>query len=709
MLAPMTESTAIVVFSLETANGGVVSAPDYLSFHLPEDFVDGYTDREVDWGFDIGGGNTLGEITFLTKYSLLREDGTKERWHEVCERVVDGYWSIIKDHQQGNTNEFFHWKAQNSARDAYERMFEMKWMPPGRGLWKMGTRFVHANGNSAALQNCAFISTEKLSTHSVREATLPFVRLMEMSMLGVGVGFDTLGAGSIEIQDPNDDDQIKLVEIEDSREGWYESTGVLLESYFFKNRATVEFDYSKIRPAGERIEGFGGVAAGPAPLIRLHDQIRDVFDGRAGETITSTDIVDLMNMIGLCVVSGNVRRSAEIALGDPTDTDFLELKDWNVNPERMQIADPENGVDGGWGHVSNNSVIADVGDDLSDIVGRIEVNGEPGVVWMDLARSHGRLADRANHKDKNAAGTNPCGEQTLESYECCTLVEVFLPRHADLDDFLETLKHAYMYGKAVTLLPTHWPEVNSVMQRNRRIGCSITGVAQFVEEHGWAELERWMDTGYQVVAEWDQVYSNWLGVRESIKTTSVKPSGTVSLLAGVTPGVHWPVATTYIRRQRLPNEDPVLPFLKAAGYKLEPDAKEPSTTTVVEFPTVGPQVRTERDVSIWEKTALAAKVQKWWADNQVSVTVSFRPDETDQIGPLLSAYNGELKSVSMLPLGDDVGVYPQMPYESITDKKLAQLHKKAKPIDFADMYSGGYMADAAGEKWCANDVCEIPA
>ena len=695
--------------SLCSSPGGSVPDNDFLSFSLPDEFVDDYQDRDVDWGFDIGGGNTLGEVTFITKYSLLRDDGTKERWPDVCRRVTEGYWSIIKDHQLSNTNEFFHYMAHKSAKDAFERMFNFKWSPPGRGLWKMGTSFVNGQGNSAALQNCAFVSTEKLSPHSAREATLPFVRLMEMSMLGVGVGFDTRGAGNLEIRQPNADETATFV-IEDTREGWYQSVAALLESYFFKGRPTVEFDYSLIRPAGEPIRGFGGVAAGPAPLERLHRDLRVVFDGRAGETITSTDIVDVMNMIGLCVVSGNVRRSAEIALGDPNDDEFLQLKDWNVNPERMAIADPENGVEGGWGHVSNNSVVAEVGQSLTDshIVDSIQVNGEPGIFWLDLARSHGRLADPPNDKDSRVMGCNPCGEQSLESYECCTLVEVFLPRHDDLDDFKETLKHAYLYGKAVTLMPTHWPEVNSVMQRNRRIGCSITGVAQFVEEHGWAELERWMDEGYKMIQERDEIYSDWLGVRESIKTTSVKPSGTVSLLAGCTPGVHWPTATTYIRRQRLPNDDPVLEFLREAGYKTEKDAKEPSTTTVVEFPTVGPQVRTEREVSIWEKAALAAKVQKWWADNQVSVTVTFRPDEQDQIGPLLSAYNGELKSVSMLPLGDDVGVYKQMPYEPISDRKLTAQHKRVSRLDVDAMYSGGYHADAVGELYCTTDKCELP-
>lgn len=227
---------------------------DYISFRLPEDFIQEYKKKPVKWGFPVGGGNSLGELTFVSKYSRRKDDGTKERWHETCERVINGYYSILKDHCKQNRTPWNEFKAQKAAQDAYDRMFNFKWLPPGRGLWMMGTEFVNGRNNSAALQNCSFISTEKLSNHSAYEATLPFIRLMEMSMLGVGVGFDTKGAGNLEIQEPTEDTETII--IEDSREGWFESVASLLESYFFKNRKTIIFDYSLIRPAGEPIRGF---------------------------------------------------------------------------------------------------------------------------------------------------------------------------------------------------------------------------------------------------------------------------------------------------------------------------------------------------------------------------------------------------------------------------------------------------------------------
>jgi ribonucleoside-triphosphate reductase len=673
-----------------------VNPEEYLSFRLHDEFVAQYVNGSPPWGFQIGGGNSLGELTFLSKYSRRLPDGRKERWEDTCRRVIEGMYSILKDHCVQNRTPWNELKAQKSANEAFERMFNFKWLPPGRGIWMMGTEFVNARKNSAALQNCAFISTEKLSSRSHVEATLPFTRLMEMSMLGVGVGFDTKGAGKLTIHEP-DVERVEIHHIEDSREGWYQSVAELLISYFFGGPALV-FDYNDIRPAGEPINGFGGVAAGHEPLLRLHDDIRRLFNGRSGQKVSSTDLVDLMNMVGKCVVSGNVRRSAEIAIGDATDKEFLDLKNWEVNPTR-------NGADG-WGHVSNNSVFAEVGGNYDHLVERIASNGEPGMLYLDLCRKYGRLIDPSNDRDYRAAGTNPCGEQTLESYECCTLVETFPVNHETVEDFLRTLKFAYLYGKAVTLLATHWPETNEVMQRNRRIGCSVSGSAQFVERFDWTELRTWLNRGYEEIQRRDRQYSEWLGVRESIKTTSVKPSGTVSLLAGVTPGVHWPTADVYIRRMRLSKHDPLVEVLGDAGYFLEPDFSNPDFDVVVELPTRGPFVRTESEVSVWEKAALAVLHQRYWADNQVSVTLTFRPDEQDQVGAIIRAFDGQLKSVTFLPIAEG-GAFRQMPYERISQEKCEELMINARYLDWSRLY-GTTAADAVGEAYCTTDHCELP-
>jgi len=562
----------------------------------------------------------------------------------------------------------------------------------------MGTNIVNIQKNSAALQNCAFVSTAEMTKLNPAR---PFAFLMEASMLGVGVGFDNRGADKdFYIYEPSEENITYI--IPDTREGWVESLTLLLNSYLKENQSKYSFDYSQIRPSGTPIKTFGGIAAGHEPLLKLHKYIDKIFHGRAGSKLTKVDIADIGNLIGVCVVSGNVRRSAELLIGRLDDQDFLNLKNKDKYPERnsYDAAAP------GWGWMSNNSVEIEVGADLSAIIDGISLNGEPGVIWMDVSREYGRLIDPPNNKDHRVAGYNPCAEQSLESYECCTLVETYLGRHQSLEDYKRTLKFAYLYAKTVTLLPTHWEETNAIMQRNRRIGTSMSGVADFADRLGMPILKEWMNQGYKTIQRYDNVYSEWLGVRESIKMTTVKPSGTVSILAGESPGVHWtPGGKFFNRTIRFSNEDPMLSLFKTANYRVEVAAESPDTTSVVYFPIKSNAVRSEKDVTIFEKIALATTAQRYWSDNSVSVTVSFNRDtEARHIGTVLHMHDGQLKTVSFLPSGNDI--YPQMPYIQISEEEYINQTEKLFPIDLSEVYAG-MAADAMGERYCTTDFCEV--
>ena len=1007
---------------------------EFLSFHLSDDFVEQYADREVNWGFPIHKGLSLGELTYISKYSRIKEDGTKERWHETCRRIIEGMFSIQKDWCQQNRTSWNDHKAQRAAKDAYERLFTFKWTPPGRGMWAMGTSMVHDGHNSAALYNCftgdtqfvtdqgtlsleealgkdvkvlssegwkkasveyfgkqsvqtvtlvpahrrrhrtsgnwffraapssvshqvevtpdhrwlkiedangveigagndypkflqprtettdlsvgdilpaipmlnyrfddeddryvegqmhgvifgdgtltkesykghslsrfaiaaygdraqalcaeivedggtdledkgdkgdhhryevlsdvnlkafpspsetpaylagfidgwlsadghkadgtwvvdstneealqwltdngpaagwvvtgysqatgptnytngedrnpmwrikirkeaywkvhsiessgkeadvycavvpgpanftlaggihtgncAWLSTEKITAHSKYEATLPFVRLMEMSMWGIGVGFDTRGAGKITLQQPEGEEETFVVP--DTREGWAESVGKQLTSYFLPNQRPVVFDYDEIRPAGAPLKTFGGTASGPGPLMALHEKVDQLIGNRHGESITSRDIVDIQNLIGKAVVAGGARRSAELALGDVNDEDYINLKNYNlpVNGERT-------GNDG-WAWMSNNSVYATVESDLDHIIESIEVNGEPGIVWMDVARKYGRLADPVDNKDEKATGVNPCAEIILESHELCCLAETYINNADDVEDFLATCKVAMLYAKTVTLLPTPWAETNEVIVRNRRIGVSKTGTAQFAEQHGWNVLKEYDVAGYDYICEKDRQYSEWLGVRESIRKTTSKPAGSTSLLAGCAPGIHWPTnAGTFLRRSRFHVSDPIIPILEKAGYNVEPDEGDPKYTVVAEFPVTGLDMRSEHEVSIWEKAELAAFTQRWWADNAVSVTVSFQEEERGQIKHLLRSKAGQFKTISFLPPLDTTG-FAQAPFEVLAEEDAAEIRKGLKKVSLKKIYDGGKTADAVDTKFCDGDTCELP-
>lgn len=973
-------------------------------FELSKTFLNKYNNLEPKWGF-----NGLGKFVYMRTYSRIKENGEKETWQDTVTRVVNGVYNMQKKWIMGNRLVWDERKAQKSAQEMFDRMFYMKFLPPGRGLWAMGTPITEERNLFAALNNCAFISTENIK----EEKAEPFCFLMDASMLGVGVGFDTKGNKTITIHAPKD--RITKFIIPDSREGWVESLRLLLESYFDGSNM-IEFDYSEIRPEGTPIKGFGGISSGYKPLKDLHEEIRYLLDTYVGKPITSRVITDIMNMIGKAVIAGNIRRTAEVAFGEPDDIEFLDLKNYEVNPDRQNY---------GW--TSNNSIYAELGMDYKEAVERTKLNGEPGYAWLENMKSYSRMNGDPDNKDHRATGSNPCLpgfanvlvnrngekricqfddisigdeiwsetgwttvvnkwftgeksvykykttagyflgtdnhkiishgskieakyadsidilagdvysqtnknlqatmdglvigdgsvhlrskakvyltigendrdyfddsvskfiidrhavkygtawkvittitpeelpitylrevperyfyadlatvaaflrgiysangsvvsnritlkstskkmieqvqemlsalgirsyyttnnphmiehrngiyesresydlnissdrhifaekigfiqkykteklnlvmqsvqtqnkvktseiidieyvgdfpvyditvdndthtfwtsgvnvsnclEQTLESWELCTLVETFPTRHESKEDFLRTLKFAYLYAKSITLGQTHWPNTNRVMLRNRRIGCSVSGIAQFITQKGINELKSWLEEGYETIQSWDEIYSDWFAIPRSIKTTSVKPSGTVSLLAGVTPGVHYPESRFYIRRIRVAKNSELLPSLEEAGFYIEPTVNDESSV-VVEFPVdAGKGIRTTENVSMWEQLALTAFIQKYWADNQVSATITFKKDEAEMIEPALNFYQYQLKGISFLPKLD-YGVFPQMPYEAITEEEYLEKVKHIKPLIFEKLQD----KDAVGEKFCNNDTCLI--
>ena len=974
-------------------------------FNLSENFIEKYKNRVPPFGY-----NGLGEFVFMRTYSRIKEDGKNEVWWETVQRVVEGIYNIQKEHIDRGNLGWNAMKAQKSAQEMYDRIFNIKFLPSGRALWSLGSKVITEKRLAEALYNCSFISTQDLKD----DPSLPFCYTMDMLMCGVGVGFCTRGAGSVLVKEQSEAQEIFI--IPDSREGWVESLKKVIMSFFGK--PTPIFDYSEIRKEGELIKTFGGISSGYKPLKELHEKVSEILSKNSLSEITERTIVDIFNLIGKAVIAGNVRRSAEIALGFDTD-EFLNLKNYKINPDR---------IDYGW--ASNNSVIAKVGSSYNKIAERIKDNSEPGIIWLDNFQRFGRMRENeSDNKDFRVLGVNPCfsydselltdkgylqigsldgksvnivdakgniqtgkvfkngnketiklrlsnnqniictpnhvlktnegdfeakdtkgkqlepfiqykslddtfvlygfmqgdgtlsrlkskahlgveimigekdeellpffearkfvehrgkshrvfyiqdikselldldfssehlpqrefplsyndwdlnkkasflrgcfsangsinnyarvtykctcknfilqlqktleddfdisgyittnkshdikfsngtytvkesydlniasftdklkfaneinfvqqykieklyeqiiksspyvssikengiidvydfsipeyhwgiingfivhncGEIGLESSELCNLTEVFPDRSESKEDFLRTLKYAYLFAKSVTLIETHWVETNRVMMRNRRLGVSITGVAQFIANRGIEQLKNWLKTGYSILQEYDQIYSDWFAIPKSIKLSTVKPSGTLSLLGGATPGVHYPQSQYYIRRVRLANNSPLIPILKKSGYSIEVAVGQEDSTVVVEFPVfAGEGVRTQEEVSMWEQLAQAAFMQKYWSDNAVSVTVTFDPEtEGKDLERALDFYQYQLKGVSFLPKIDS-GAYPQMPYEKINKETYNQMISKLKPLNFNTMKEG---LDAESEKYCTNDVCTL--
>jgi ribonucleoside-triphosphate reductase len=646
-------------------------------FRLSDTFIEPYKMAEVPWG-------PIGYITFKRTYArrLSEFDSDakgSEEWWQTCRRVIEGTFNIQKEHVVRLGLEWNDNKAQQTAKDAYERLFNLKWTPPGRGLWMMGTKFVEEK-SGAALFNCAFRSTKELAT----KGGYLFAWMMDALMLGVGVGFDTLGSGAVTIKEPAYTGDTLI--IDDSREGWVDSVHTLLNGFFFGHKVP-KFDYSAIRAEGAKISGFGGTSSGAAPLKELHANLAELFSSKIGEAITSVDIVDTENLIGRCVVSGNVRRSAALAMGEHDDRRYLEMKN-----------DQEKLYHHRWG--SNNSFNAQVGMDYTWHAQQSQQNGEPGYIWLQNAQTRGRFKDAERYDDANVAGFNPCSEQQLHDGECCCLVETFPAKHDSYEDYLKTLKCAYLYGKTVTLVNTHWPETNAMMLKNRRIGLSQSGIIQAFNRHGRRTMLEWSDNAYDHIQQLDKEYSDWLCVPKSVRTTSIKPSGTVSLLNGSTPGIHFPEDEYYIRRIRFSKTSPLLDSLLEAGYTIEDDEYSPNTACV-EFPVKEPHFQKGKsDVSMWEQLEIAAQYQYYWADNAVSVTITFKEEEASQLKNALEMYETRLKAVSFLKY--QATGYKQAPYESITKEEYEQQIKNITPIQRTTIDVGG-----VGTQFCDGENCEL--
>jgi ribonucleoside-triphosphate reductase len=395
-----------------------------LTFKLDSSFM-----NSVESWADPFAGNPLGKFVYDRTYSRHKSDETYENWSETCQRVVEGCYTLQQEHIEKHALGWDDNHGQRSAQEMFERLYNHKFLASGRALWCLGTDVVHQRELDMALYNCAFISTKDLD----KDPTMPFCFLMDVSMLGVGCGADTKGKDKAVIYDPIiTPNQLGLnyYTVSDTREGWVDSVKQLLKTYFLPDQPDIIINYSEIRPEGQRLKTFGGKSSGAGPLIDLHIKIREVLirDKEISGKLSSTGIVDIFNLIGCCVIAGNVRRTAEIMFGEHNDKEFLDLKNYNVNAQRAAY---------GW--TSNNSIFAEIGMDYSEIAKRIMISGEPGLAWLDNMRQYGRMCDPPDNRDHKVLGGNPCLEISLESAELCNLVETVPVKHDSLEDFLNEI------------------------------------------------------------------------------------------------------------------------------------------------------------------------------------------------------------------------------------------------------------------------------
>jgi len=639
----------------------IVTTAQPTEFRLREDFLAPYRQKQDPFQ------SLLARSTYLTKYCR-----DSETWTDTVRRVVEGNMSL----------------SSGGSNTEAELLFHLFWtgqaLPPGRGLWVGGIPGIPSD----ARYNCWYTTLY---------GTDDWCWIANQLMLGGGVGVglreidklpDVLkGNARIVLRcgashpnrdevKPDDNDPLngntKVFEIPDSREGWVEAIRTMLTHAF--NGVDLIVDLNHIRPRGTPLKTFGGIACGPGPLAHLLRQAWTIIRGAQGRKLTSVEALDVTNHIGLCVKSGNVRRSAMITLGGAYDQAFRDAKK-DIDAVISHR------------HTSNNSIAFQSWDEINNfdwasLVEDNSVYGEPGILNLPLGWQ----------TDPGVKGVNPCGEQLLHDREACNLAEVFPAKFEAGLDPVVAFRLVTRYCLRQRLTPLLDSQSQSVGTQNMRIGVGLGGICDFE----WSP---------EMLAEWFGVcrkeaddYADELGVNRPATVTTVKPSGTVSLLNGSSPGIHSPHSPFYLRRTRIAKNDPMAGAMIEAGVPYEEDVYDKSGNTwVFSFPTKAPHTTvTKNSESLRGQFERQAAVQEWWADNAVSATLNFDAEtERGELAACLKEFVPKLKSTSCLPKSHG---YEQPPYEEIdeiTFKRMSGYINHEHPlvaqgeIEVADSCSSG--------------------
>ena len=626
--------------------------------------------------------STVGYITYKRTYARrLNEADPKSKTEEFTDTVE----RVIK---AANDQLSCGFDADEQER-LRKYLLELKGTVAGRFLWQMGTETVGRLG-LASLQNCAFTVID--------QPVRPFTWAMDLLMLGSGVGYniqrqyvDKLPPVNANFSAPTrvttaDADFI----VPDSREGWVKLLGKTLKAAFLAD-TNPTFTYSTIlvRGRGAPIKGFGGTASGPEDLCDGIVKISNILEKRKGKKLRPIDCLDIMNIIGAIVVAGNVRRSAQIAIGDPDDVEYLLAKRWDM------------GNIPSWRAMSNNSVVCSDTKDLHEYFwDGYEGKGEPyGLINLKLSRKIGRLGE-TDYPDPDVMGYNPCAEQSLAAYETCCLAEVYLPNIESKEQLLDVCQLLYRINKHSLALPCHLKETEDIVHKNMRMGIGVTGVLQATEEQ-----RSWLNDTYRRLREFDFKYSHEHGFPESVKLTTVKPSGTLSLLPGVTSGCHPAYSQYMIRRIRIAADHALVQVCREHGYPVEYqrnfDGSEDHSTMVVSFPFCYPEgTKIAAEMTAIDQLEVVKWLQANWSDNSVSCTVYYRKEELPEIQKYLAKnYKNNHKSLSFL-LHNEHGFH-QAPLEEITKEAYDALVASTQLSTHVDeaLFDGG--------DECASGACPV--
>jgi adenosylcobalamin-dependent ribonucleoside-triphosphate reductase len=690
---------------------------------LSKEFVDRYRDQKSPLSH-------IGEFVYLRTYSRYLEDKRRrENWYETVLRTTQYNVELGMEYKRKHNIAVNLQEEIKEAELLYDNLYYLRTFTSGRTLYMGGSEVVKQYPLSN--YNCAFTNIETmrdlvdvfyllmvgsgvgLRIDKDHVARLPLVRHIELeSSYDINVRLSTPKAemehSSLVIQ--LSEDTTAVLKVGDSKEGWCEA----LDTYFklvtadqYNHITKLIIDYSYVRPEGERLKRFGGRASGHKSIKRMFEKMNRVFYGRQEDRLRAIDILDVATIISENVVSGGVRRSAMMVICDEDDDEVIRAKR-NI----YQV------VDGKWledpeiSHrkMSNNSILYSHRPSLErikEIINSIKINGEPGFI----------NASEALRRKPSFRGSNPCGEILLRSKQCCNLTTNNLmafvkDKKLDMDALKKVIELSTRVAVRMTLVEVELPEWNRVMQEDRIIGVSLTGMMDMVNKTkmSYEELAILLEELREVVHTEGKRYCEELGIIPPKLMTTVKPEGSLSTLPCVSSGIHYAHSNYYIRRIRISASDPLYKMIEAQSsypiYNENGQSDEDCQVKVIEFPIKAPKGRTKYEVGAIEQLELYKLSMLHWSDHNTSITVHVREHEWEEVAQWLYDNFEYTVGITFLPLMEET--YPLLPYECTTKEDYEERMKKVKPIDYELLAS---MEDAEEreilDKECETGACPI--
>jgi ribonucleoside-diphosphate reductase alpha chain len=608
----------------------------------------------------------LSEITTYMKYAKFRPElSRRETWEELVTRNKEMHQAKFP-------------QLKDEIEETYKLVYAKKVLPSMRSLQFAGKPI---ELNNARIFNCSFLPLDDWRA---------FSEIMFLLLSGCGVGYSVQTHHIEKLPEIKVPTKTKRYLVGDSIEGWADAVRMLCKAYF-NNGPLPLFDFRDIRPKGAQLITVGGKAPGPEPLKECLFNLQKIFERKkSGDKMTSVEVHDMACHIADAVLSGGIRRAALISLFDLDDEEMLTCKFgnwWEENPQRGR---------------SNNSAVVlrhkITEEEFRKLWKKIELSGsgEPGIYF-------------SNDKDW---GTNPCCEIALRPFQFCNLCEVNVSNVESQEDLNARVKAGAFIG-TLQAAYTDFHYLRDIWQKTTEkdalLGVGMTGIGS------GAVLNYNLKEAADLAKEENARIAEVIGVNKAARVTTVKPSGTSSLVLGTSSGIHAWHNDYYIRRIRVGKNEAIYTHLSIHHPELiEDDFFKPTIQAVISVPQKAPEgsiLRTENVIDMLERTK---KFNLQWVrkghrkganTNNVSATVSIQEGEWEQVGDWMWENRETFNGLSVLPYFG--GSYVQAPFEDITKEQFEELAQHLHSIDLSKVVEFSDETALMDQAACAGGACEI--